>query len=91
MLDTAALYVESPASSARTVHVPEFDAFAVSVVPLIEQYRVPVTTVYVVVPAVPAETVVLNVVVSELFREVDTALTVTVREVFPVVNERMSP
>ena len=51
----------------------------------------PVTTVYVVVPAVPADTVVLNVVVAELAMVVDPAATVTVREVLPVVNERMSP
>lgn len=73
------------------MHVPVFDESAVSVVPLIEQYKVPVTTVYVVDPAVPTETVVLNVVVAELDSEVDRALTVTVREVLPVVNERMSP
>lgn len=73
------------------MHVPEFDELAVSVVPLIEQYKVPVTTVYVVDPADPTETVVLNVVVAEVARDVDEALTVTVREVLPVVNERMSP
>ncbi|TRZ73382.1 MAG: hypothetical protein D4R95_03440 [Actinobacteria bacterium] len=73
------------------MHVPEFDELAVSVVPLIEQYNVPVTTVYVVAPAVPKESVVLNVVVAESARDVDDALTVTVREVLPVVNESVSP
>lgn len=73
------------------MHVPEFDELAVSVVPLIEQYKVPVTTVYVVVPAVPTESVVLSVVVAESARDVDDALTVTVREDLPVVNERISP
>ena len=73
------------------MHVPVFEESAVSVVPLIEQYNVPVTTVYVVVPAVPTESVVLNVVVADVARDVDKALTVTVRVVFPVVNERMSP
>lgn len=73
------------------MHVPVFEESAVSVVPLIEQYNVPVTTVYVVVPAVPTESVVLNVVVAEFARDVDEALTLTVRVVLPVVNERMSP
>lgn len=73
------------------MQVPEFDELAVSVVPLIEQYKVPVTTVYVVDPAVPNDTVVLKVVVSERAKDVDTALTVTVREVLPVVNDKVSP
>lgn len=73
------------------MHVPILLALAVRVVPLIEQYKVPVITVYVVVPAVPADRVVLKVVVAELASDVDPALTVTVREVLPVVKESVSP
>jgi len=73
------------------VHVPVLLALAVSVVPLIEQYKVPVITVYVVVPAVPKDGVVLSVVVAELANVVDAALTVMVRAVLPVVNESVSP
>ena len=43
--DVLAEYVELPASSARTVHEPTFDALAVKVEPEIEQYRIPVSTV----------------------------------------------
>lgn len=46
---------------------------------------------YVVVPALPAETVVLNVVVLPRVIVVDDAETVTVRSDFPVVNETVSP
>lgn len=89
--EVAAEYVESPSSSARTVHEPVFVASAVNVDPEIEQYKVPVSTVYVVGPAVPADGVVLRDVVPPTVTVVEPAETVMVRRVFPVVNDRMSP
>ena len=89
--DDAAEYVESPASSARILHDPVFDESAVNVDPETEQYKVPDSTTYVVVPGDPADTLVLNDVVWPVAIVDDAADAVTVRNVFPVVNDKMSP
>jgi len=89
--DVDALYVPLPASFARIEQVPVFEALAVRIEPDIEQYRMPLTTSYVVTPGEPSDTVVLRLVVPLTVTVVESAVTVTVREVLPVVNERMSP
>jgi hypothetical protein len=89
--EVAALYVESPPSVARIEHVPVFVASAVSVVPEILQYKRPLTTSYVVLPAVPADKVVPSEVVWPTAMVVEVAVTVTVRSVLPAVNETMLP
>lgn len=89
--EVEAEYVASPSSSARTLQEPVLVASAVKVVPDIEQYKVPDSTVYVVVPADPADKVVLSVVVPPTASVDDAATAVTVRSVLPVVKVRMSP
>jgi len=89
--DVDALYVPLPASFARIEQVPVFEALGVRIEPDIEQYRMPLTTSYVVTPGEPSDTVVLRLVVPLTVTVVESAVTVTVREVLPVVNERMSP
>ena len=89
--DVEAEYVSFPASSARIVHVPAFVELAVRVDPAIEQYKVPVSTVNVVVPAVPAESVVLRFAVPDNDTVEADVTAVTVRSDLPVVKLIMSP
>jgi hypothetical protein len=89
--DVDALYVPSPASFARIEQVPVFEAFAVSTEPDIEQYRMPSTTSYVVTPGEPSDTVVLRLVVPLTVTVVESAFTVAVLNVFPVVKGTMLP
>ena len=73
------------------MHVPVFEALAVSVDPEMEQYNVPVSTVKVVVPALPAESVVLRFAESDSDTIEADVTAVTVRNDFPVVKLMMSP
>jgi hypothetical protein len=94
--DTAALYVASPSSTASRVQVPAVDV-VVRVDPEIEHVRVPVSTVYVVVPAelsgvsaVVRAAVLLTDMVAEPSESLSTA-SVTVRKLLPVVKLFISP
>lgn len=73
------------------MQVPVFVELAVKVDPEIEQYNVPVSTVKVVVPAVPAESVVLRFAVPDNDTVEADVTAVTVRSDLPVVKLMMSP
>jgi hypothetical protein len=93
--DVAALYVESPASTASILQVPDVDE-VVRVLPEIEHESDPERTLYVVEPADPALTEVVSAAVELMFTvalpsESPPTARVTVRRVLPVVNDLISP